>query len=203
MAVALGVLATLPARSGLLIDLGCGPGALLERVTGSRLGIDRSRQDLRALGARAPEVRRVEADLNEALPLGDASADVCVMLDALPYLDSPREFLAEVRRVVRAGGYFVVSVPNARQITRLWTLARGRTISLSRLEAPYERGQRHLFSDRSLRDLLEQGGFACESLRGLLPSPGSLPRRIASRAARAGVGRAWLAPGVLAVGRRR
>jgi len=197
------VLAALPRRSGLLVDLGCGQGALLERIDGERLGIDRSGQDLRALGARSPEVRRVEADLNEALPLGDASADVCVMLDALPYLASPRGFLAEVRRVLRAGGYFVVSVPNARQITRLLALARGGTISLSRVEAPYEPGQRHLFSDRSLRALLEQSGFDCESLRGLLPAPGSLPRRLASRAARGGIGRAWLAPGVLAVGRRR
>lgn len=194
----------LPPTSGLLVDLGCGPGSLLERTSGARLGIDRSRDALRELGTRAPEVMRVETDLDQAwLPLPNGSVETCVMLDALPYLESPRAFLEEVGRVVRTGGHFLVSVPNARQVSRLVALARGGTISLSRIEAPYESGQRHLFSDRSLRELLEQSGFHCESLRGLLPSPGSLSRRIASRAARGGIGRAWLAPGVLALGRRR
>jgi SAM-dependent methyltransferase len=146
----------------------------------------------------------VEADLDQArLPFADASVQTCVMLDVLPYLESPRAFVEEVRRVVQTGGRFLVSVPNARQASRLIGLARGRPISLSRLEALYGPGQRHLFSDRSLRDLLEASGFHCESLLGLLPATPSLSRRIASKAARGGWGRAWLAPGVLAVGRRR
>ncbi|MCA9730065.1 MAG: hypothetical protein KC729_20445, partial [Candidatus Eisenbacteria bacterium] len=106
--------------------------------------------------------------------------------------------------VLAPGGRLIVSVPNARQVTRLLGLAAGHPPSLSILESPYAAGQRHLFTDRSLRELLETTGFVCETLRGLLPvPPGSTVRTLLSRMARGGIGRAFLAPGVLAVGRRR
>lgn len=148
---------------------------------------------------------RILADHDDPhLPLQTGSVTACVILDALPYLRSPRLFLQEIARVLEPGGHLLVSVPNARQVPRVLGLAFGRPISLSRIEEAYDEGQRHLFTDRSLGRLLEQCGFVCEQLIGLLPVPRpSRLRSLASRSARSGIGRAWLAPGVLALGRRR
>jgi SAM-dependent methyltransferase len=54
----------------------------------------------------------------EALPFPDGEFDLAVCLDVLEHLDDDRGALAELRRVVRAGGALVVTVPAH---PRLWS----------------------------------------------------------------------------------
>jgi SAM-dependent methyltransferase len=126
------------------------------------------------------------------------------LLDALPYVSAPRALLREIARVLTPGGKLFVSVPNGRQGKRVLQLLLGQAISLSDEERAFDGGQRHLFTDRSLKSLLEETGFDCVEMIGLLPAPGgSRLRRFAGVLARRGIGRAFLAPGLFAIGRRR
>ncbi len=199
VATAIEILTREPAQ-GWIIDLGCGDGSFISRVGGERLGIDLSIVALR----RAEGCPLLCADLEAPhIPLRDGVAGACVLLDSLPYVESPTRLMREIHRVLRPGGRILLSVPNARQIRRLVSLAAGRPVPLSIEETPYEGGQRHLFTDRSLRRLLEGAGFRCEASVGLVPSRGVDPVRSAlRRLARSGAGRAYLAPGIFAVGRK-
>ncbi|MFH1144237.1 MAG: methyltransferase domain-containing protein [Candidatus Eisenbacteria bacterium] len=188
--------------NGRLIDLGCGDGALLALAPGSGIGVDLSPAGLARMPAQIP---RVCADLDAAhLPFRDASVETCTFLDALPYVESPLRVLREVARILKPGGRLIVSAPNARQFRHLLGLLAGKPIAPSPEERSYDGGQRHLFTDRSMAHLLDETGFACERLLGLLPAPrASFLRRMLGPIARGGIGRAMLAPGVLAIGRRR
>jgi SAM-dependent methyltransferase len=201
VAVALERIAKEPAE-GLLCDLGCGDGSLLMRLQGECLGIDVSRVALERVPQQIP---RIAADLDAPrLPLRDSSIGACTLLDALPYVESPRALLSEIARVLAPGGRLLVSVPNGRQVTRLWDLLCGRAILFSDEAQPFAGGQRYIFAGPSLRSLIQETGFDCVEIIGLLPAPGgSRMRRIAGALTRRGVGRAWLAPGLLAIGRKR
>jgi SAM-dependent methyltransferase len=187
---------------GLIVDLGCGDGALILRLRTPCVGIDLSRI---ALGRIREGTPRICADLDAPrLPLRDQCSGVCTILDALPYVVSPRKLMGEIARILRRGGWLLASVPNARQIPRSLGLIAGRVILPSPEERAYDGGQRHLFTDLSMRDLLEEAGFELAGLTGLLPVPGGSPlRRVASRLVTSGAGRAFLAPGLLAIGRKR
>jgi SAM-dependent methyltransferase len=99
------------------LDLGCGPGGLMERLdratnAGTILGVDlsvphllaarQSTADL-ALGART---RFVAADLDRRLPLVNASVDWAWAADVLwpDLVSDPLAVVAELARVVRPGG---------------------------------------------------------------------------------------------------
>jgi len=65
-------------------------------------------------------------DLNEApyLPFGEASFDAVVCTASVEYLTRPLEVFAEVRRVLRPGGIFVVTFSNRwfpPKVIRIWT----------------------------------------------------------------------------------
>jgi SAM-dependent methyltransferase len=101
--------AGLPA-TGVLLDVGCGSGQsmrwFLERHTGWRTaGVDVSWDGLRAARALGQAVERASA---LALPFPAASVDLVLSLDViqhLPLQDGDRTALAEMRRVLRPGGW--------------------------------------------------------------------------------------------------
>lgn len=53
----------------------------------------------------------VLADINNPLPLDDASADTVLMTSVLEHLHSPATALAEARRILRPGGTLLLQVP--------------------------------------------------------------------------------------------
>jgi SAM-dependent methyltransferase len=189
-------------REGLLIDLGCGDGALLRLAPSRKIGLDLS---VIGLGRVPAGIPRVCADLDSPwLPFRDTCADAVTILDALPYVESPLRLFREIARIVKPGGRLIASAPNGRQLPRLLGLLAGRPIALSPEESPYDGGQRHIFTDRSMVLLMEATGFDCERVMGLLPvPPRSTLRALLRPIASVGIGRALLAPGVLVVGRRR
>lgn len=98
---------------GTVVDLGCGPGLLLERLSKTAdlvIGVDNSSRMLEAAGKRlssGPEVSLRIGDL-EHLPLRDAEADVAIMSLVLHHLAAPQEGIIEMGRVVRPGGLLVL-----------------------------------------------------------------------------------------------
>ncbi|MCB9832994.1 MAG: methyltransferase domain-containing protein [Planctomycetes bacterium] len=104
--------------SGLILDLGCGPGhippLIVARLPEVRvLGLDAASTMLviaerRRLASAAPE--RIEYRLGDAktLPFADASFDGVVSNTVLHHIPDPLAFLAEAARVLRPGGLLLV-----------------------------------------------------------------------------------------------
>lgn len=97
-----------PAR---VLDAGCGSGRTMEDLAelGEVVGLEPSRPSLEVARARGVgEV--VEGSLTHA-PFPDGSFDLATTLDVIEHIDDDRRALAELRRLVRPGGYLVVTVP--------------------------------------------------------------------------------------------
>ncbi len=118
-----------------VLDVGCGAGrhlAELGRVGCRATGLDLSERMLAAARERAPEARLARGDMR-ALPFAAAAFDVATSyFTSFGYFADERDdrrVLAEIRRVVEPGGFFLLDFMNAdRVVANLRTLDR-RTVS--------------------------------------------------------------------------
>lgn len=106
----------------LLVELGCGTGALLERLPGWQraLGLDlssgmleRARQRL----AKRP-VELLQQSITEPLPLEDERADAIVISLVLEHVASLRELFAECHRISRPHGRLFVAELHPTRLAR-------------------------------------------------------------------------------------
>lgn len=97
-----------------VLDLGCGIGFTTARLTQhyETYGLDSASNHIWLTRRRAPTARLTLGSA-EHLPYPDAHFAAVVMLDVLEHLSHERAVLAEVARVLRPGGWLVLSVPNA------------------------------------------------------------------------------------------
>jgi SAM-dependent methyltransferase len=109
-----------------VLDLGCRDGALTRTYVESNevVGVDADREALAAAAGLGIETRW--ADLDQPLDFPDASFDVVVAGELLEHLRDPAPLVAETRRVLRPGGTFVASVPNAYRLKRRLLFLLGR-----------------------------------------------------------------------------
>jgi SAM-dependent methyltransferase len=109
-----------------VLDLGCRDGALTQAYAGGNeiVGVDADREALAEAEKLGIETRW--ADLDEPLPFEDESFDAVVAGELLEHLRDPRRVVAEVGRVLRPGGTFVASVPNAYRLKNRLRFALGR-----------------------------------------------------------------------------
>jgi SAM-dependent methyltransferase len=123
-----GLLAKLVGGPGLrVLDLGCRTGALTQHYAEGNtvVGVDVDRSALEQAEARLG-IETVWADVEEVLPFPDDSFDVVVAGELLEHLADPGAVVAHVRRVLRPGGRFVGSVPNAFRLKSRLRYAAGR-----------------------------------------------------------------------------
>src|SRR2546428_1298831 len=101
----------LPARAPRILDLGCGPGNLLDYLAsqGDTFGSDFSQDALRFCAGRGFG-RLFRADFH-LLPLREKCIDLITCIDVLEHLSDDRKALGELVRILRPGGVLVVSVP--------------------------------------------------------------------------------------------
>jgi SAM-dependent methyltransferase len=109
-----------------VLDLGCRDGALTQAYAGGNeiVGVDADSEALAEAEKLGIETRW--ADLDDALPFDEAAFDVVVAGELLEHLRDPRRVVAEVRRVLRPGGTFVGSVPNAYRLKNRLRFVLGR-----------------------------------------------------------------------------
>ena len=142
-----------------VLDAGCGEGVLVDEYAG--------RLDITGVDANYSSGRVRQASLT-ALPFPDASFDRALCLDVLEHLsyEDQRSALAELFRVLRAGGELLVSVPNLAHLqSRVQFLLRGRLI---RTASEYKHP-----GDRPVHEyvqLARRAGFTLVNRRGIFPT---------------------------------
>lgn len=162
----------LPLEGMRVVELGCGSGELAELLAdavgldGRLLAGDVSERAVFSTGGRLAArpnatVTRFDAD---QIPCPAASADAVVAAMTLMMLARPSDALAEIHRVLRAGGRLVVSVWGSAHANPWLTLA-GATLARSGLRparspgGPKEGGPFSLGSPDTLRQLVIDAGF--------------------------------------------
>jgi SAM-dependent methyltransferase len=104
------VLASAPGRR--LFEGGCGTGALTRELVRNGFEVTASTlDDEPALGDLATCIQHV--DLNARLPLPDASFDCAVLQEVIEHLENPAHVVREFSRILRPGGMWVLTAPNA------------------------------------------------------------------------------------------
>jgi SAM-dependent methyltransferase len=98
-----------------VLDVASGEGygtALLAQTALSVIGVEVSAEAVAhaAEAYRQPNLRFLKGDARR-LPLDDASVDTVVSFETIEHLYEHDRFLAEVRRVLRPGGRFIISTP--------------------------------------------------------------------------------------------
>jgi 2-polyprenyl-3-methyl-5-hydroxy-6-metoxy-1,4-benzoquinol methylase len=102
-----------PSPADRILEVGCGAGNLLERLSSGRLvGIDLSETGVKRTHERLGTRAGVALAAAEALPFGAASFDKVCCSEVLEHVLDPEAVLAEAHRVTRPGGMIVVSTPN-------------------------------------------------------------------------------------------
>ncbi|HEX5871697.1 MAG TPA: class I SAM-dependent methyltransferase [Longimicrobium sp.] len=96
---------------GTLVDVGCGSGLLWPHVRphfGRYVGVDVVRYD-----GFPPEGEFIALDLDRGdAPLPDGVADVAAGVETIEHLENPRAFVRMLTRLVKPGGWIVITTPN-------------------------------------------------------------------------------------------
>lgn len=98
-----------------LLEIGCSTGYLTRRFLGRTermFGFDMNAPALKVAKRRHPHVAHTCGNV-ECLPFKDGAFDAIVMLEVIEHTGSDTAAMAEIRRVLRAGGTLVLSTPNA------------------------------------------------------------------------------------------
>jgi trans-aconitate methyltransferase len=154
-----------------VLDLGCGDGFLTEKLVAMGcqvVAVDASPEQVAAARARGLDARIARA---ESLPF-DGEFDAVFSNAALHWVRDARAAIAGVRRALRPGGRFAAELGgagcNATIRAALGDALARRGIDADALDPWF------FPTDAEYRELLEQAGFAIESI-ALFPRPTPLP----------------------------
>ena len=124
----------------LVVDAGCGDGArTLANLPDGSVGVDFARTGLDLAAEEVPAARLLQGDMLQ-FPLGEGVADAVTAYHAVFHVDRERhpEVYAEFARVLKPGGWLLMTLPGGRfeTVRRGWmggsmffsTPARGRTL---------------------------------------------------------------------------
>jgi SAM-dependent methyltransferase len=156
-----------------VLDAGCGEGVLVDEYAG-RLAIEGIDPNYSS--------ERVRSGSLTALPYADGAFDRALCLDVLEHLTFEQQplALAELHRILKAGGELFVSVPNLAHLqSRVHFLLQGRLIrTASEAKHPGDRP-----ADEYI-EMATRAGFRLVARRGIFPTVPILTRMIRRSPAR-------------------
>jgi 2-polyprenyl-3-methyl-5-hydroxy-6-metoxy-1,4-benzoquinol methylase len=135
------------------LDLGCGPGGLLDeagRHGWNASGLEISRWAVEK--GRAEGLDIIEGTLRDA-HFAEGEFDVISMFDVLEHLPHPRDTVSEIARVLRPGGILVIETPNVEGF-----FVRSLYGATSDMVKP--RAHICLYSQKTARRLMEEAGMS-------------------------------------------
>jgi 2-polyprenyl-3-methyl-5-hydroxy-6-metoxy-1,4-benzoquinol methylase len=108
---------------GALLDFGAGVGAFANELLRAFKLHKIVCADLLPRPDDLPEVVDwIKSDLNDSLPLPEASFDVITAVEVVEHLENPRAVFRELQRLLRPGGILVLSTPNQESLRSYITL---------------------------------------------------------------------------------
>lgn len=100
-----------------VLDIPCGAGAFTSRLM--MAGKEVHPADIsNILQVSNDNFRR--ADMNGTLPYEDGFFDSIVCIDGIEHLERPFDFIRECRRILRDGGWLLLSTPNINSLRSRW-----------------------------------------------------------------------------------
>ncbi|VVM06948.1 putative S-adenosylmethionine-dependent methyltransferase/MSMEI_2290 [Methylacidimicrobium cyclopophantes] len=152
-------------QSARVLDVPLGPGAMAEQLRRDGFSAWGADLDLAQSEGLHPSIRRERADLNGPLPFPDQFFDLVLSLEGIEHLENPFQFIREIARVCRPGGYLILSTPNICNLEeRLNFLARGTFYRYIPAREFAERGSgfdhQNLMTWVEIRQLLDWNGFS-------------------------------------------
>jgi len=101
----------IPESGTIVLDVGCGNGYLSQKLINKSnvvIGIDIDSQF-----TKEKKINFIVNDLNKySIPIKDESIDIVVSCHCLEHLYRPDKTLLEIHRILKNGGYAIISVPN-------------------------------------------------------------------------------------------
>ena len=97
-----------------ILELGCGRGGYLRNIS-NRLnadivvGVDFSKASLIGSEELSPLIYNIEEG---DLPFNDETFDLVLLLDVIEHLFDPDHVVQEIQRVLKKGGYVIITTPN-------------------------------------------------------------------------------------------
>lgn len=162
-----------------LLDVGCWDGAYTERYAralgGPAFGVELFERQARDAEARGITVARLDLETG-AFPWADGSMDVVVSNQVFEHLKNVWRPMSEIHRVLKPGGWLVLSVPNLGSLHNRVLMALGRQPTSIRTLGPHVRG----YTFGEIRNFVTLGGgFAVMRAAGVgfypLPVPFANP----------------------------
>jgi SAM-dependent methyltransferase len=151
------------ARDGRILDLGCGERARFLASTrfAAKFGIDRL---VDAGEGPAPSITRIDGDVEvmDRLPFDDGYFDVVTMLAVFEHIEPERlvPLVADIRRVLRPGGRYILTTPAA------WTDGLLRAMARLHLVSPMLVAEhKDAYTHAKIARILQRGGFDAGELQ--------------------------------------
>ncbi|MDP2982840.1 MAG: class I SAM-dependent methyltransferase [Candidatus Latescibacter sp.] len=152
-----------------VLDAGAGSGWLSEmlagrgfEVTALDIGLDSILRAGKRLEERSRPVNFTGGDVYR-LPFRSGSFDAAFASEILEHLEKPQEALSEIARVVRPGGWIVVSTPYRERIEEILCIHCNKKTPVN--------AHLHAFDEHTLSDLLKTAGFTPSRLVRFLNRP--------------------------------
>lgn len=183
------VIDSLPDATGKLLDVGCAAGSLTFLAASLRPNIEVTGVDVSAsqvafansnIASLAPKSKFIAISATD-LPFPNNSFDMVTSVELIEHLNSSENarLVAEVFRVLRPGGYWIVTTPNYRSF---WPFLE---VALN-IWSPVKYNEQHLtlFHKQTLLKHLNDSGWKVEAIRTFFvfsPFVAWISRRIAKR----------------------
>ena len=100
-------------------------------------------------------------DINKGLPLKKGSIDIIIAGELIEHLYNPFKFIREAHRILKKGGFLVLSTPNVCSLTNRFKMLFGNLPSYCAAPQDDESFERHIidFNLSILTRMLEMSGF--------------------------------------------
>ena len=144
-----------------VLDVGCGNGYLGKILADRGFEVTGIEQPGGTNQRFPPEVRLVEADLENGLPELDGKFDYILCADVLEHLRDPLRLLKEIRGKFTPGGVLIASLPNSGNLYFRLVILSGRFPQDNK--GLFDRTHMRFFTWDGWRELFDNGGFVIEN----------------------------------------